>query len=145
MLWFRTSIKQTIVSKSGPCQQEVLFGLYPAHACGGATKQRETTTRQEFTRSSASNSLGLQRRGPTSRSSSRRLREAAGSPTLQDRWRGRWGKKERRFLRSARNRSVLFRFVLFCCVLFCPVRFCSVLFRVRQKTTENKNVLFCFV
>ena len=42
MLWFRTSIKQTIVSKSGPCQQEVLFGLYPAHACGGATKQRET-------------------------------------------------------------------------------------------------------
>ena len=42
-------------------------------------------------------------------------------------------------------RFVSFWFVLFCCVLFCPVRFCSVLFRVRQKTGENKNVLFCFV
>ena len=38
---------------------------------------------------------------------------------------------------------VPFCFVLFCCVLFCPVRFCSVLFRVRQQTAENENVLFC--
>ena len=110
----------------------------------------------EFTRSSASNSLGLQHRGPTSRSSSRRLREAAGFPTLQDRRRGRWGKKERRFLRSARNRSVLFRFVLFCSVVFCfaPfgfVLFCSELERKQQKTKMFYSVLskrktaFCFV
>ena len=101
----------------------------------------------EFTRSSASNSLALKHRGPTSRSSTRRLREAAGSPTLQDRC---------PFLRSARNRSVLFRFVSFCSVAFCFVPFgfvlfCSELGRKRQKTKMFYSVLskrktaFCFV
>ena len=38
----KAHMKRTIVSKSGPCEQKLLFLLYPGAACSGATKQRET-------------------------------------------------------------------------------------------------------